>query len=268
VILRRELAEREWEAEDLAERSGIDHETVLAILDGSQRITRDLASLLGAALGTSGALWYEMERSYRRWLRDHPNEAGRWLSSEVLDALNDIEGYHVAKKRSTVLLLAWATASDVPWSTVFDDPRCCNQRIWYQKWQYDEAIAEALDICTERALAWRDRETARIERAAAAKRHRSIAEGSVDAVAGLRATALSNDDRADYRTEASRILLALADPDLAVRLGQVTPAGGLEMHGTLGINGLGSLGEAELDALIRNLTAAAGVAGGESPDEG
>ena len=106
----------------------------------------------------------------------------------------------------------------MPWTDIFDDPRVCNQRVWYQKWQYDEAMAAALELATARALAWRDSRTAAIEARATQERRRSIAVASLDAIQGLRMTALNRDDRADYRTEASRVLLSLADGELAERL--------------------------------------------------
>ena len=141
-----------------------------------------------------------------------------WLDAEARDALMKIRGSEAAKKRATVILLAAAAASDTPMVDVFRDERACNRRIWYEKWQHNEKIAAALDVCTGRALAWRDAETARIESDALQRRRRAIAQGSLDAVQGLRITALNREDRADYRTEASRVLISLADPDLAERL--------------------------------------------------
>lgn len=141
-----------------------------------------------------------------------------WLDEEAQAALRRIRGAEAAKKRATVILLAAAAASDTAWARVFEDERACNQRIWYQKWKRVPEIIEALEICTAKALEFADLETARVEQDALQKRRRAIAKGSVDAVEGLRKTALNDDDRADYRTEASRVLLTLADPELGARL--------------------------------------------------
>lgn len=141
-----------------------------------------------------------------------------WLDEEAQTALRQIRGAEAAKKRATVILLASAAASDTPRARVFEDERACNQRIWYQKWKRVPEIAEALEVCTAKALEFRDMETARVEQDALQQRRRAIALGSLDAVTGLRRTALNSDDRADYRTEASRVLLSLADPELGARL--------------------------------------------------
>jgi hypothetical protein len=141
-----------------------------------------------------------------------------FLDAECQAALGAIRGAEAAKKRMTVLLLAIAEAAGQPLRGVFKDERACNQRVWYQKWQYVPAIQDALAVLTERALAWRDRETARIEAQALQERRRAIATASLNAVKGLELTALNREDRADYRTDASRVLLTLADEELAVRL--------------------------------------------------
>lgn len=148
-----------------------------------------------------------------------------WFDSEVKAALAAILGAEAAKKRATVILLASATASNTPWARVFEDERACNQRVWYQKWQYKPEIRVALDLCTQKALALADAEIVAVEAQALRKRRRAIAEGSIDALHGLRMTALRQEDRADYRTEASRTLLALADVDLAARLVVLNPRG-------------------------------------------
>lgn len=141
-----------------------------------------------------------------------------WLDAEAMEALRAITGGHVSKKRNTVVLLAAAVSSDTAMAAVFADERACNERIWYQKWQHIPEVKNALEICTRAALDYRDAETAMIEAQAAQKRRRVIAQGSLDAVHGLRMTALNPDDRADYRTDASRMLLILSDAELAERL--------------------------------------------------
>ena len=218
VLLQRELEKREWDAAALAARCELEAEEAARVLAGDLVITRARSRALGEALGDSSTFWYRLRRDYETWLTETPLEVGRWLTPEVREALGKIEGPHVGKKRTTVLLLAFASAIDVPWREVFEDPRVCNQRIWYQKWQEDEAITDALELATEHALALRDAHTAAVEARAAQERRRALAEASIVAVEGLRATAINRDDRADYRTEASRVLLSLADAELAERL--------------------------------------------------
>jgi plasmid maintenance system antidote protein VapI len=183
------------------------------ILEKDRAITRDFAKALGEAFGTSADLWYQMSLTWRWWSKDTPPEAVGWLNIDLRRALDEIKKPHVAKKRATVLLLASATANDVPWSHVFEDPRVCNQRIWYQRWQNDPAISEALEIATRAALRWRDEQTAAIEARASQLRRRAIAEGSLDAVQGLRDTAKENRDQ--HGIKASETLLALSDEEAA-----------------------------------------------------
>lgn len=165
-----------------------------------------------------------------------------WFDEEVKAALAAIRGAEAAKKRATVILLASATASNTPWARVFEHDLACKQRVWYQKWQYKPEIAAALTLCTQKALAFADAEIAAIETQALRERRKAIAEGSVDAVRGLRLTALSREDRADYRSAASAMLLALTDEALAARIVMVQKGQALQVD----IGGLDDLIEREL----------------------
>jgi len=165
-----------------------------------------------------------------------------WFDDEVKVALAAIRGAEAAKKRATVILLASATASNTPWARVFEHDLACNQRVWYQKWQYKPEIAQALSLCTQKALAFADAEIAAVETQALRERRKAIAEGSVDAVRGLRLTALSAGDRADYRTAASAMLLALADETLAGRIVMLQKGQALQVD----VEGLDALIEHEL----------------------
>jgi plasmid maintenance system antidote protein VapI len=259
-VIERELEERGWSLEDLARKSDLDLDLVTQVVEEDRSITRDIAKALGQAFGTSADLWYQMNRTYRWWLRDTPPETVGWLNPELRTALDAIEKPHVAKKRATVLLLAIATATDTPWTEVFDDPRVCNQRIWYQKWQHDPAISGALELATERALHWRDQETAAIEAQAAQMRRRAIAEGSLDAVDGLRETAKRNRDGDGIK--ASEVLLTLSDEDLAARLAGMA-SGAIPVE----VEGLDDLIAAELERVAdggqgRAIAAAEGDADG------
>ena len=140
---------------------------------------------------------------------------------------------------ATVILLASAIASETPQARVFEDERACNQRVWYQKWQYEPEIASALEFCIEAALDARDGETARIEAAALQQRRRAIAAGSIQAVTGLQLTALQARNKDGI--EASKVLIKLADPELATRLGE---SGGQAL--AVEVAGLDALIDAEL----------------------
>jgi hypothetical protein len=151
-------------------------------------------------------------------VEEEQEQQAEFLDAACREALAAIRGNEAAKKRATVLLLAIAEATMQPLSNVFRDPRACNKRVWYQKWQKIPEIAAALELLTARALAWRDAETARIEAQAAQQRNRALALGSLDAVQGLRDIALDAEQPAKDRIEADAMLLALADEQAAARI--------------------------------------------------
>lgn len=151
-----------------------------------------------------------------------PIETGGVWDDDTLVALGEIRGQHAAKMRATVALLAFATAAGTPLARVFEDERACNERIWYQKWQHIPSIKRALERCTIRALAWRDEETARIEARALQTLRRTLAEGRLDAVTGLRQTALEKRDGSGI--DAARTLLqarSTGDANAPVALDEV-----------------------------------------------
>lgn len=149
---------------------------------------------------------------------EEQEQQAEFLDAACREALAAIRGNEAAKKRYTVLLLAIAEATMQPLSNVFRDPRACNKRVWYQKWQKLPEIAKALELLTARALAWRDADTARTEAQAAQKRHRAIALGSLDGIQSLREIALDAEAPAKDRIEADAMLLALADDQAASRI--------------------------------------------------
>lgn len=145
-------------------------------------------------------------------------EHGEWINTAVLTALDAIQGQLANKKRDTVLLVAFAAANGLSVEDALRDPRACNRRIWYQKWVKDPVIKNAVDVCTARALEFRDTETARVESQAAQARRKALAMASVSAVRGLEVTAL--EVRGKDGIEASRTLLSLSDNEMAARLVQ------------------------------------------------
>jgi len=186
-----------------------------------------------------------------------PDGTHPWLTLEILDALHAVKGPHVAKKRYTLIRVAIARATpgvseDSVWRSAdpAEEEQLCARSTWYAKWKHRPDIAAALDACEARLRDWRDAETMRIEMEAAQLRRRAIAEGSVDAVVGLRRTALSAKDRADMRTEASKALLILADSDLGKRLtaaeGAAIP---VRVSGTLS-HDYGDMTDDELRAIL------------------
>lgn len=190
-----------------------------------------------------------------------------WLDAEALAALRAIPVPRNAdrtKRINTVILLAAATAGGQPWQGVFADARAATETTWYTEWQFIPEIVTALEICTAKALDMAVQELAHAETLALRKRQKAIAEGAVDAVQGLRITALSCTDRADHRNEASRLLLTVADDTLASRLGKAGARGVIEPASNAHTQ-LDDIGEVELDALIRNLIAATGFTGETVP---
>ena len=181
-----------------------------------------------------------------------PSEGDGWMTGEIRRLLAAIRGEHAWKKRTTVVKLAFARAQGLPVAGVFEQEDVVSERCWYQKWKHQPAVARAFEACYERALAWRDEETAQAEAKYADERRRLIAEQSLSAVKGLALTALNVSDRADYRTEASRVLLALADEELATRLG----TGG---RAALAVD-LGEEALFPVDKLVQAMKAAEGLA--------
>jgi len=146
------------------------------------------------------------------------------LDDELAARLKAVRGNESDKKRYTALLYGVARATPgVREDAIFDRDRedgdmICSRSIWYGKWKKQSAIRAVWEYVEELTRTYREAETLRIEMQAQQLLRRALAEGQVDAVAGLRHTALSTVDRADYRTDASKTLLALGNEELAARL--------------------------------------------------
>lgn len=155
---------------------------------------------------------------------DYPHASYPVLDEELASRLKAIRGNEADKKRYTALLYGVARATPgVREDSIFDGERpdaaqICARSTWYGKWKKSPPIQAVWAYVEELTRQWRDAETLRIELDAQQLLKRAIAEGQVDAVTGLRQTALRGSDRADFRTEASKVLLTLGSEDLAARL--------------------------------------------------
>jgi hypothetical protein len=151
------------------------------------------------------------------------------LDGELSSRLAAVRGDEAAKMRYTAILYGIARATPgVAEDSIFDRKRpdkskICARSIWYGKWKTMPKIRAVWEYVEERFSRYSDAETLRIEMAAQQLLRRAIAEGMVDAVMGLRQTALSVIDRADHRTGASVTLLVLGDDEKAARLSMLRP---------------------------------------------
>lgn len=75
--LRDELDERGWTATEFAEIIGRPVQVVSEILNGKKEITTETALAFGDALGTSAALWLNLQTNYRISRRDAGGVADR-----------------------------------------------------------------------------------------------------------------------------------------------------------------------------------------------
>lgn len=193
-------------------------------------------------------------------------ERADFLDAECEEALAAIKGPSAALKRTTVILLAVARASGMPFTRVFADPRAGGDTAWYCRWKKEPAVMAAFALLEDRVLRWHSRETALLEARVLNERRRVLALASLDAVLGLRVTALNLKDRADFRTQASKMLLALADQTLAARIALVERGAPIPVD----VKGLDDLIDAELERMAAGSQAgcsglpatACGAAGG------
>lgn len=138
-------------------------------------------------------------------------EGWQWMTPEIQGLLRAIPGPHEAKKRRTVILLAFAYATSTALSTVFGRADTCAEPIWWSKWQHIPEVAAALAACRERALEWADAETVSIEEQYRRQRRRAIAEYSAKAPAALATVMAGPDQKGADRINAAVTLINLAD---------------------------------------------------------
>lgn len=194
-----------------------------------------------------------------------PDVGHGWMTDTIRELLGAIRGQHVAKKRATIIRLAFARANQQPMRDVFGQEDTCAENIWYMKWRFDPAITAAYEACCARALEWRDEETTRIQAYYRQERLRAIAEHAAQAPAALAKVMNDPEVGGAHRISAADRLMQLADPDLAQRVGAPTVAG---QGGDQVVNVFAGWSDAELDQLLANLEAAedSGAAGEETSE--
>lgn len=138
----------------------------------------------------------------------------------LLGAIN--RGQHTRKARDTVMLVAHAFASGQPVKPVFQQKGVCASATWYRKWKRDPIIAIAYQACLDRALSYRDEQTASLEAHWANVRRRNIAEKAAAAPIALAAVMADPGEKGSARIEAATRLLKFSDPEL----GRVQTGGG------------------------------------------
>lgn len=178
-----------------------------------------------------------------------PEEAYTWLTDEIVEKLRAIGDPHRAKKRVTVVRLAFAKANQQRLDDVFDEPDTCARIIWYTKWKDDPAIAAAFEACYQRVLDWNDEQTGAVQAHFLRLQRQRIAEFAADAPAALKAVMQDTTQTGTARISAAEKLMDRADPETA---GKVAPAAP-PSAGSDVLAALFNQSREELDQTIRNL---------------
>jgi hypothetical protein len=130
-----------------------------------------------------------------------------WLTDEIRGLLRAIRGEHAAKKRITVIKLAFARANGIPVKRVFDQEDTCAEVIWYTKWVKNPVIKTAYESCFQRALEWVDEQTAAQEMSFRQARRRAMARYASQAPKAL-ATVMNDENKSGgVRISAANALL-------------------------------------------------------------
>ena len=147
-------------------------------------------------------------------------EDGR-LPVEVRALLAAIPGPHQAKKRRTVVRLAFARANEELLATVFEAADTCDARVWWQKWQYIPEVRAAHDGVLAHVLQALDSETASIEAHYRRLRRQAVARHASEAPAALAAVMDGASQKGSDRINAAVTLIKLAEPETAGSVGTV-----------------------------------------------
>lgn len=138
-------------------------------------------------------------------------EGWQWMTPEIQELLRAIPAPHQAKRRRTVILLAFAQATSTALAKVFEDPDTCAEQIWWTKWQYIPEVKAALEACTARALEWADHETVAIEEQHRRERRRAIAQFAAQAPGAMAEVMTDTAQKGADRINAAVTLINLAD---------------------------------------------------------
>ena len=167
---------------------------------------------------------------------DVPQEGQQWLTEELETLLRAIRGGQVAKKRATVIKLAFAKANQQPLKAVFGQADTCSEATWYGKWRFLPAVRAAYEACCARALAWADEETAALEAHQRRRRRRATAQYAAQAPAALAAVMADPGQRGADRISAANALMTWADPEEAQKAQpEPPPASGSEQVVYVGV---------------------------------
>lgn len=189
-----------------------------------------------------------------------PPESWQWMTPEIRDLLGRIPPPHEAKRRRTVILLAFANATQTPVKDVFEREDTCAEQIWWTKWQYVPEIAAALAACKARALEWADVETVTTEDHFRRLRRRALAEHAAAAPAALKEVMTDAGQKGVDRISAAETLMRWAEPETGSKLGR--PGGSASFEQRVDVYDLGSLSDDELAALDRLAERGRGAAAG------
>jgi hypothetical protein len=188
-----------------------------------------------------------------------------WQDENTRAALDAILEPHRGKKRTTAIRVAWALANEQNLNSVFGKRDTCARSIWYgetrrdgkvkQGWRDVAEIARAVQVIEQRALEWRDTQTARLEAHYRAQRLREIARGSAIAPKSLISVMQDTEQRGADRINAAMKLIALADPQGKAQEGVFTPVPSGSEQNTVnaGNVSVSRLNDDELDARIIEL---------------
>ncbi len=192
-------------------------------------------------------------------------EGSQWVTPEICQLLAKIKVEHVAKKRITVLLLAFAKATQTPIHHVFERDDTCAPTIWWEKWQYVPEISAAFNACLARALEWADDQTVATEDHFRRERRKAIAEYAAQAPEALKdvMTDLGLTVKGSDRILAAETLMRWAEPETGQKLGR--SAGSASIEQRVDVYDLSRLSDEELNALARLAERPAGADDGAGP---
>ena len=194
---------------------------------------------------------------------NEPPESQQWMTQEIRTLLAKIPAPHEAKRRRTVILLAFAHATQTPVADVFERDDTCASQIWWQKWQYVPEISQALEACKARALDWVDDQTVSTEEHFRRQRRKAIAEYAAQAPEALKIVMMHEGQKGADRILAAETLMRWAEPETGQKLGR--SAGSASIEQRVDVYDLSRLTDEELTALARITERQAGADDGAGP---